>query len=206
MEMENDMLQMIKRILTSQEEATAELKADIIAKIEAGHERFLAIPDEWKSYGKGTTTCQADTTSCPEEMDATRLEATLEATEAAVERQKLRENEINAKNIGSSEDRYAEQGLAARRRRGTKKRTQDSVGSRQKVSAARKGVICCTIPAMRKGNIRKGPSKNSTARGASRRKTHEKKQRLRSGVQQENKLPRFKTKTTSADEDDIREN
>jgi hypothetical protein len=46
-------------------------------------------------------------------MEATNLEATPEATEAAVEPQKLRENEINAENIGSSEDRYGEKRLAA---------------------------------------------------------------------------------------------
>jgi hypothetical protein len=101
-----------------------------------------------------------------EEMDATRLESTLEETEAAVGRQKLRENEINAENIGSSEDRYGEQRLAVRRRRGAKKRSQDSVGSRQKVSAARKRCIRRAIPAVRKGNICKGPGKDDSARGA----------------------------------------
>jgi hypothetical protein len=69
-------------------------------------------------------------------MDAMRLEATLAETEAAVEWQKLRKNEINAENIGSLEDRYGEKLLAARRRRGAKKWSQDSGGSRQKVSAA----------------------------------------------------------------------
>jgi hypothetical protein len=103
-------------------------------------------------------------------MDATRLEATPESTEAAVERQELFKEEINLDNIGSSEDRCEEQRLAARRRRGAKKRTQYSVGSRQKVSAARKRVIRRAIPAVRKGNIRKGPDKNNAAKGASRGK------------------------------------
>jgi hypothetical protein len=50
--------------------------------------------------------------------DDIKMEATLEATEAAVERQELLKEEINAGNIGSLEHRYGEQRLAARRRRG----------------------------------------------------------------------------------------
>jgi hypothetical protein len=103
-------------------------------------------------------------------MEATNLEATPEATEAAVEWQDLFKEEISLDNIGSSEDRCEDQRLAVRRRRGAKKRTQDSVGSRQKVSAARKQVIRRAIPAVRKGNILKGTSKNNAAKGASRGK------------------------------------
>jgi hypothetical protein len=61
-------------------------------------------------------------------MDANRL-VTPGATEAAVERQELLKEEINVDNIGSLEDRCGERRLAVRRRRGAKKRTQDSVGS-----------------------------------------------------------------------------
>jgi hypothetical protein len=103
-------------------------------------------------------------------MEATSLEANPEETEAAVERQELFKEELNNENVGSSEDRSGEQRLAVRRRRGAKKRTQDSVGSRQKVSAARKRVIRRAIPAVRKGNIRKGPGKNNAAKGESRGK------------------------------------
>jgi hypothetical protein len=110
-------------------------------------------------------------------MDATSLEANSEETEAAVERQDLFKEEINLDNIGSSEDRSGEQRLAVRRRRGAKKRTQDSVGSRQKLSAARKRVIRRAIPAVRKGNIHKGPGKSNVARGAPRGKMLDKKQR-----------------------------
>jgi hypothetical protein len=99
-----------------------------------------------------------------EEMEATNLEATPEETEAAVERQEIRENEINAENIGSSEDRFKDQRLAVRRRRGAKKWSQDSVRSRQKLSAARKQVIRRAASAVRKGNIRKGPCRNSVGR------------------------------------------
>jgi polyphosphate kinase 2 (PPK2 family) len=60
-------------------------QAEMEARAETRRERYLAILDGWKSYGKGTTTCQTETSSCPEEMDATRL-VYPEETEAAVER------------------------------------------------------------------------------------------------------------------------
>jgi hypothetical protein len=160
----------------SQERASAEMKvvqaeikaayAEMEARAEARHERFLARLDGLISYGEGTTTCQTETTSSSEEMEATNLKATPEETEAPVERQDLVKEEINAENIGSSDDRSGYQRLAVRRRRGAKKRSQDSVGSRQKLSAARKRVIRRAIPGVSKGNIRKGPGNDSIARRA----------------------------------------
>jgi hypothetical protein len=161
MEMQNDMLQTIKHILTRQEEAAArqekaiadlkatpaEMTADIIAKIEASQKEILALFRGSRTYGKGTTTCQTEMTSCPEEMDATRL-VNPQEREPAVEQQKFRENEINAENIGSSEDWCKDRRLIVRHHRGAKKRSQDSVGSRQKLYAAHKRVICCAIPAV----------------------------------------------------------
>jgi hypothetical protein len=94
------------------------------------------------------------------------MEATTEEIEAAVDRQDLFKKETNAKNIGSSEDRCEEQHLVVRRRRGVKKRSQYNVGSRQKSSATRKRVIRRAVPAVRKGQIRKSQSKESTGRGA----------------------------------------
>jgi hypothetical protein len=90
----------------------------------------------------------------------------LEATEAAVERQELREKGMNAENIGSSQDRYEDRRLVERRRRGAKKRIQDSVGSRQKLSAARKHIIRRAVPTMCKGQMRKVPGKDGTTMGA----------------------------------------
>jgi hypothetical protein len=97
-------------------------------------------------------------------MDATRLESTLEETEAAVERLELFKEETNFDNIGSSENRCKDQRLAVRLRRGAKKRSQDSVGSRQKLSAGCKQVIHRAASAVRKGNIRKSPGRNSVGR------------------------------------------
>jgi hypothetical protein len=179
MEMEN-MLQMMKLLLARQEEAEAkaetrheEAESDAKARHEkaearavARHERFLAFLDGLTSCGEGMTSCQTETTSSSEEMEATNLEATPDETEATVERQELFEKETNFDTIGSSEDRCEDRRLVVRRRRGAKKRSQDSVGFRQKSSAARKRVIRRAIPAVRKGNIRKGPGKDGSARGA----------------------------------------
>jgi hypothetical protein len=187
MTMEQTLQEILERLSVGQQEmkkanaeleaARAVMKADIIAKIEAGHERFLAFLDGLTSYGKGTTTCRTETTSCRGEMDVTKTEATPEEAEAAVERQELLEEGINFDDIGSSQVRYGDRCLVVRRRRGAKKRIQDSVGSRQKLFAARKRVIRRAVPAVRKGHMRKGPGKNTFARGASTGKTLEKRQR-----------------------------
>jgi hypothetical protein len=113
-------------------------------------------------------------------MEVTKMEAIPEETEAAVERQELFKEKIYVDNMGSSEDRCEEQRLVVRRRRGAKKRTQDSVGSRQKMSAARKRVLRRAVPAVRKGNIRKGPSRDNVGRVHPKLRTFGKKQRLRS--------------------------
>jgi hypothetical protein len=191
METEKSILQMLELLLARKEEAAARqeaagacqeaaaaLQEKRNAEAKARHERFLAFVDRLTSYGEGTTTCQTETTSSSEEMDATALEANPEATEAAVERPELFEKEeTNAENIGPSEDRCEVQRLAVRRRRGAKKRPQDSVGSWQKLSAARKRVGRRAIPAVRKGNIRKGPGRNSVERVHTKSKMLDKKQR-----------------------------
>jgi hypothetical protein len=164
---------MLELLLARKEEAAACQEAAAArqekrnAEATVRHERFLAILDGWKSYRKGTPTCQTEKTTCSEEMDATTLEANPVETVAAVERQELFKEELNNENVGSSEDRCEEQRLVVRRRLGAKKRSQDSVGSWQKLSAARKRVVRRAIPAVRKGNnIRKGLGNDGSARGA----------------------------------------
>jgi hypothetical protein len=189
---EQHLLQMMERLFAEmeaktearQEKANAEMKARLEkanADAKARHEEAVAHQEKSKATilasFRGSTTCQSGTTSSSEEMGATNLEAMPEETEAAVERQELREKEINFENIGSSEDRCEEQRLVVRRRRWAKKWTQDSVGFRQKSSATRKRVIRRAVPAVRKGHMRKGAGKNNVARGASRGKMLDKRQR-----------------------------
>jgi hypothetical protein len=153
--------------------------------IGAWKEKYLSS-EEW------TTFCRVPPVATPEEteadmitfeqnsedMDATTLEANPEETEAAVERPELfQKEETKFDNIGSSEDRCKAQRLVMRHRRGANMRIRDSVGSRQKLSAACKRVKRRAVPAVRKGHIRKGPGKNNVARGACRGKMLDKRQR-----------------------------
>jgi hypothetical protein len=71
-------------------------------------------------------------------MEATNLEATPEETEAPLERQDLFKKEIDAKNLAPSKYGCEEQRFVLRRRRRAKKRTKDTDGSRQKLSAVPK--------------------------------------------------------------------
>jgi hypothetical protein len=170
-----------------QKKANAELKAEMHSMrsdIERSlHQQMGALLEGSRSFGTRTRICRVPPATCqtetsyPEEMDATRLEASPEETEVPLERKELFKEEINIDNIGASEDRCKDQRLDAQSCRGAKKRSQDSVGSRQKLSACRKRVISRAIPAVRKGNIRKCPGKDNVARRASRRKTHEDRQR-----------------------------
>jgi hypothetical protein len=90
-----------------------------------------------------------------------------------------------------------------RRRRGAKKRSQDSIGSRQKSAAARKRVIRRAVPAVRKGHLRKGPGKDRTKRRAPKGRRLE---NLRRRGQECNigVKPTPKEPATSADAEDIR--
>jgi hypothetical protein len=92
-------------------------------------------------------------------------QADMEATEAAVEQQHLFDKETNFNNIRTSEDRCGDRRLVVRRRGGAKKRSQESVASQQKSFAARKRLLRHAVPAVRKGQMQKGPGKDRTARG-----------------------------------------
>jgi hypothetical protein len=141
------------------EELTADLKA-MLARMTANQAELLDYPDN--SEADVITSEESS-----EELEATNMKATPEETEAAVKRQDLFKEETYAENIGSLEDRSGYKCLAVRHGRGAKKRSQDSAESRQKSSAARKRAIRHAVPAVRKGNIQKGPGKDSAASGAS---------------------------------------
>jgi hypothetical protein len=142
----------------SQERASAEMKAlqaeikaayaKMEARADARHVRFLASLDRLTSYGKGTTTYQTETTRPREMKDAIKMEINPEETETSVECQELLMEEVDVDAVGSSEDQYGDRRLVVRHWRDAKKRTQDSVGSRQKLSAARKRVMRHAVPAV----------------------------------------------------------
>jgi hypothetical protein len=92
-------------------------------------------------------------------MKATALEATLELTEAAVERQELRFEEAKVDTIGLLQGRYGDQHLVERRRRQRKMRTRN-----WPLPAEERAV-----PALRKIHIRYRPGEVSTVRNAPKR-------------------------------------
>jgi hypothetical protein len=157
MEMQRSLQEIMERLLAEQQ------------RIKDGQKEILVMLG-------GSTNCPTEMTSYPGEMHATRM-VDLQAVVAAVDRQEFREKEINAKTIGSSEDRSGYRRLVVRLRREAKKRIQDSVGFRQKSSAARKRVMLRAVPAACKGNMRKSPGKNNVARGGSKGKMLGKRQR-----------------------------
>jgi hypothetical protein len=173
-----------EEVVARQEKATVELKTAILASFR----RSTTCQTETPSSSEGMDATRLEATpeeteanvitfeESSEEMDATRIEATSGATEAAVERLEILKEEINVDNIGSLVDRYEDRRLVLRRRRGAKKRIQDSVGFRQKLSAARKRVIRRAVTAVRKGNIRKGPGRKSVGRVHPKSRTFGKKQ------------------------------
>jgi hypothetical protein len=101
-------------------------------------------------------------------MDATDLEENPKSREDELERQKLRKGETYVDAIGSSEDRYGGRRLDMRRRRWTKKWIHDGVGSGKKLAAGQTRKIRRAVPAVRKGYMRKGPSRDGIAREAPR--------------------------------------
>jgi hypothetical protein len=117
-----------------------------------------------------------------------KMNAQMEArAEVRQERADARQEKANADMKASQERANAEMKASQERASAemkavqaeikAKKRIQDSVGSRQKLSASRKRVIRRAVPAVRKGKIRKCPSNDNVPRGASRKKTLEKRQR-----------------------------
>jgi hypothetical protein len=96
-----------------------------------------------------------------DKMEATNLQTNPEATEPL----------WSSRNCGC---------LLVRRRQWAKKWAQESVGFRQKLSAARKRLILRVVPAIRKGNIQESPDRDRVGRGNPKVRTFVKKQRTSS--------------------------
>jgi hypothetical protein len=158
----------LAEVKANQEKADAnvkELKEDLIAnqaKKEARLERMETL--------LGLRPCEVAIEACPENSKAglEEMEAAMftfegssddEETEAAAEQQKLRNEGMKVDTVGSLENRHMDQHLTVRRRRRRKKRTQGNEWVRQKLAATRKRMIYRAVPAVRKGRIRKKPSK-----------------------------------------------
>jgi hypothetical protein len=152
-----------------QDKADAEAQAhhDQLKQDIKGH--MEVILEGQGSCGKRTTTCQELSVVCPEnakaglkemkagvitfedssdKMDTMDLEANAEAMEVVMEGKKLHKEKLNVDAIRSSEDRYRDRRLVVRRCQWVKRWKQDSVGSQQKLFAAKKPLIRSAIPAV----------------------------------------------------------
>jgi hypothetical protein len=86
------------------------------------------------------------------------------ATEAVAERQELRSEVVHVDSARSLEDPQLNQQIGVRRLRKLKKRTQRNGESSKKLIAVHTRIIRRAAPAVRKGNMRKRPDSESTAR------------------------------------------
>jgi hypothetical protein len=123
-----------------------EMKADINATIQTGHAEMKAqINAKAQKSKSDPDVLEAAVGTYNEISDEMETSGT---TEAVLERQGLRKEEMNVDVVGSVEERR----VKVRHRRQPRKRIQDSVGSRQKLTAARRQKIRRSGPAVRKGH------------------------------------------------------
>jgi hypothetical protein len=109
--------------------------------------------------------------------DNQRIEKNVElintgATEIVAERQTLHSEVFNVDSVRSLDDRKLNQQINVRRRRKLKKRTQGNGVSSKKLTPVHTRVIRPAVPDVRKGNKRKRPVNESTARRMPQSKMH----------------------------------
>jgi hypothetical protein len=115
------------------------------------------------------------------QMEAAYLEKTSEATEAIVERQELRNKEMNIDAVGPLEDRHMDQRSAVQCRRMVKKQTQRYWAFQQKLATSPEGRYDALSlhPCTAKQTYSQRPGRNNAARGTPKRPTLRKKQQTR---------------------------
>jgi hypothetical protein len=115
--------------------------------------------------------------ACLEKTEVTDLEANPEEIKFVMEHQKAPKEKAAVETIGALEDRCGDRHLALRRRRQLRELTQDDSGFRKKLAAAWRRMTRDAIPAPRKGHGRKGPGRDSVAKGAPKGWTLERRRR-----------------------------
>jgi hypothetical protein len=111
---------------------------------------------------EATEPCEGVTHACLE-----KKEQAPEETEAMEKSWEVPEGAVDKEEFGATEDRAGELRLAVRRHRQWKKRAQENGGPRQKFADFHGWFTHRAIPALLKGHVRKGPSRNrrSSVRG-----------------------------------------
>jgi hypothetical protein len=179
--------EMIARMMASQGRTDANLE-EMKATTRRGEEEMIkaikracrestkVCPEKTKALPEMTESCPVMTRACLE-----KKEPTPEETEAVEKPQEVAEGATDEQAFGATEDRAGKQHLAVRSHRQLTKWAQDNDGpqqtfatvceqlktqtkrngeSRQECAAAVGRPTHHTVPAMRKGGLRKGPGRN----------------------------------------------
>jgi hypothetical protein len=117
---------MLARLLAQMNANQASSDANL-REMRAGHEE-MAYMRAWGNQMKvrrkdKMDACLEKTETCVRPLKVTDLEANPEATQAVMEKQEVRNEEMIVDAIGALEDRYRDRHLAVRRRQEPKKRT-----------------------------------------------------------------------------------
>jgi hypothetical protein len=145
-----EILEILRMMQAELEGTPPEMKAELIAKWEAMAHQV------WDSHlGEAMDACEGVTSASLEE----KKESTPKETEVVVEPQGVPEGATDQETIGATEDQYGDQRLAIGCHRRPKKHAQGNDGPQQKFAAIRGQFTHHTVPAIRKGRLRKGPGK-----------------------------------------------
>jgi seryl-tRNA synthetase len=142
-----DKEEMMATIRSGLKEMINAITSDSQESTEACEEKVKALPET-------TGACPEVTPDCLEEEEQTPKE-----TEAVEEPQHFPIGATDEEAIRANEDRTGEQRLAVRRHRQRKKRAQVNGGPRQKLAASRGRFTRRAVPALRKGQVHKGPGR-----------------------------------------------
>jgi hypothetical protein len=137
------------------------------ATIRSGHEEMIkaitgASPESTEACEEKTKALPETTEACPEVTPACleeKKEPAPEEPKAVAETEEVPEGATDEEKFGATEDRAGELRLVLRRHRQRKKRAQENGGPRQKFASLRGRFTRRPVPALRKGQVRKGPGR-----------------------------------------------
>jgi hypothetical protein len=156
--MEQMMARLLAEIRTNREELEAgreHLKEDIMAKLDAYHERVMARMYSQLEKMKAAENVFEERLN---KMDTTDFEAKPGKSDAVEERQNVHKEEAAMETIGVLMDQKWDQHLVVQPLRQPKKRTQGDGGSRNKLTSARRRMTGRAVPERREGRDYRGPT------------------------------------------------
>jgi hypothetical protein len=151
--MEADRAELMAKMETNQEKMDA-----MQATMDSQLEETMAWLGETKASSVTTESCEGKTHACPLKTEAKR-EPTTEEREAVAEPQEVPEGATGEEMIGATEDQSRDLHLATGCCGQLKACTKHDGRMRQEYAAAIGRPTRRTVPAMRKGHVRRGPGK-----------------------------------------------